>query len=167
MILLRSGQTDRHPTRSVTDPDFSPYFVPLPIAMMSANLFTELFPFSFSVNPLVVSGATLWALALYLAFSPVSDWVMRQLTRWFNFAERALYLSQEEFEKTRVGRESQNAFWASLFSIVPFIALGTLIHYGVNFGLGDSWSISLGLLCAVGSGVYELGRRDSQASDSD
>ncbi|NEQ45097.1 MAG: hypothetical protein F6K00_16665 [Leptolyngbya sp. SIOISBB] len=130
-------------------------------------MFTELFPFSFSVNPMAVSGATLWALALYLAFSPVSDWVTLQLTRWFNFAERSLYLSQEEFEKTRVGRESQNAFWASMFSVLPFIALGTLVHYGVIWGLGGSWSISLGLLGAVGSGVYELGRRDSQASDSD
>ncbi|MEM6714888.1 MAG: hypothetical protein AAF827_21115 [Cyanobacteria bacterium P01_D01_bin.6] len=130
-------------------------------------MFTELFPFSFSLNPLAVSGATLWALALYLAFSPVSDWVTWQLTRWFNFAERSLYLSQEEFEKTRIGRESQNAFWASMFSVLPFILLGTLIHYGVIWGLGGSWSISLGLLFAVGSGVYELGRRDSQASDAD
>ncbi len=130
-------------------------------------MFTELFPFSFSVNPTAVSGATLWALALYLAFSPVSDWVTLQLTRWFNFAERSLYISQEEFEKTRVGRESQNAFWASMFSVLPFIVMGTLIHYGVIWGLGGSWSISLGLLGAVGSGIYELGRRDSQASDAD
>ncbi|RZM82269.1 hypothetical protein [Leptolyngbya iicbica] len=130
-------------------------------------MFTELFPFSFSVDPLAVSGATLWALSLYLAFSPVSDWVTLQLTRWFNFAERSLYLSEEEFEKTRAGRESQNAFWASMFSVLPFIALGTVIHYGVIWGLGGSWSVSLGLLCAVGSGVYELGRRDSQASDPD
>jgi len=130
-------------------------------------MFTELFPFSFSVDPLAVSGATLWALSLYLAFSPVSDWVTLQLTRWFNFAERSLYLSEEEFEKTRTGRESQNAFWASMFSVLPFVALGTVIHYGVIWGLGGSWSVSLGVLCAVGSGVYELGRRDSQASDSD
>jgi hypothetical protein len=134
---------------------------------MSAIMFTDLFPFALKIEPLAVSGATLWALALYLAFSPLSDWVTWQLTRWFNFAERSLYWSQEEFDKTRVGRESQNAFWASMFSVVPFIVCGTLIHWGVNFGLGGSWSISLGLLCAVGSGVYELGRRDSQASDSD
>ncbi|MEM1308872.1 MAG: hypothetical protein AAF892_15185 [Cyanobacteria bacterium P01_D01_bin.71] len=130
-------------------------------------MLTELFPFAFSIDPLAVSGATLWALALYLAFAPLSDWVMLQLMRWFNFAERSLYLSQEEFERTRAGRESQNAFWASMFSILPFIALGTLIHYGVIWGLGGSWSVSLGLLFAVGSGVYELGRRDSQASNSD
>lgn len=128
-------------------------------------MLTDIFPFSISLDPMTVSGATLWALALYLAFSPLSDWVTHQLTRWFNFAERSLYLSQEEFERTREGRESQNEFWASMFSVVPFIAVGTLIHYGVILGLGGSWSISLGLLCAVGSGVYELGRRDSQTSD--
>lgn len=130
-------------------------------------MFTELFPFSLSINPGAVAGATLWALALYLAFSPVSDWVTEQLARWFNFAERSLYLSQEEFERTRSGRESQNAFWASMFSVIPFIAVGTLIHYGIIWGLGGSWSVSLGILFAVGSGVYELGRRDSQASDSE
>ena len=129
--------------------------------------FTDLFPFSFSIDPMAVSGGLLWALALDLAFSPLSDWVIEQLTRWFNFAERSLYISQEEFEKTRQGRESQNAFWASMFSVLPFIVLGTLIHYGVIWGLGGSWSISLGLLFAVGSGVYELGRRDSQPSDSE
>ena len=129
-------------------------------------MFTDLFPFSFSIDRTAIAGATLWALALYLAFSPLSDWVTEQLTRWFNFAERSLYLSEKEFERTRKGRESQNAFWASMFSVIPFIGAGTLLNYGVKLGLGPSWSISLGLIFAVGSGIYELGRRDSQASDS-
>ena len=129
------------------------------------HMFTELFPFSVAVDRVAISGATLWALALYLAFSPFSSWVTDQILRWFNFAERSLYISQEEFEKTRRGRESQNAFWASMFSVVPFIVVGTLIHYGIKIGLGgNSWSISLGVLFAVGSAVYELGRRDSQTS---
>jgi hypothetical protein len=131
------------------------------------KMLTELFPFSFSVNSVTVAGATLWALALYLAFSPLSHWITDQLTRWFNFAERSLYLSQEEFEKTRKGRESQNAFWASMFSVVPFIAVGTLIHYAIKLGLGNSWSISFGVIFAVGSAIYELGRRDSETSRSD
>lgn len=132
------------------------------------RIFTELFPFSFSVDRVAVAGATLWALALYLAFSPLSGWVTDQLMRWFNFAERSLYLSQEEFEKTRKGREAQNAFWASMFSVVPFVGVGTLLHYGVKLSLGgNSWSISLGLMFAVGSAVYELGRRDSETSRSE
>lgn len=129
-------------------------------------MLTDLFPFDFSFDRTAVTGVTLWALALYLAFSPVSDWVTEQLTRWFNFAERSLYLSQEEFERTRKGRESQNAFWASMFSVIPFLGVATLVHYGVKLGLGLSWSISLGLIFAVGSGIYELGRRNSQESDS-
>jgi hypothetical protein len=132
------------------------------------HMFQEIFPFSLAIDRTAVAGATLWALALYLAFSPLSNWVMEQLMRWFNFAERSLYLSQAEFEKTRQGRESQNAFWASMFSVIPFVAIGTLIHYGVKLGLGDnSWSISLGVLFAVSSAVYELGRRNSQTSEPD
>jgi hypothetical protein len=131
------------------------------------RMFTELFPFTFAINPLAAAGATLWALALYLGFSPLSSWVTDQITRWFNFAERSLYLSQAEFEQTRKGREAQNTFWASMFSIVPFVGVGAVIHYGVKAGLGNSWSISLGILFAVGSAVYELGRRDSETSRSE
>ncbi|MBE7380546.1 MAG: hypothetical protein F6J95_003930 [Leptolyngbya sp. SIO1E4] len=129
-------------------------------------MLTELFPFAFTIDRTAIAGAALWALALYLAFSPLSAWITEQINRWFNFAERSLYFSDKEFERTRKGRESQNAFWASIFSIVPFICVGTLLHYGVKLGLGSSWSISLGLIFAIGSGIYELGRRDSQASDS-
>lgn len=129
-------------------------------------MFSDLFPFALTIDRTAIAGATLWALALYLAFSPLSDWVTEQLERWFNFAERSLYLSEKEFERTRKGRESQNAFWASIFSIIPFIGVGTLLHYGIRLGLGPSWSTSLGLIAAIGSGVYELGRRDSKASDS-
>ncbi len=128
-------------------------------------MLTDLFPFTFTLDRGAAAGATLWALALYLAFSPVSDWVMEQLTRWFNFAERSLYLSEKEYEATRKGRESQNAFWASMFSVIPFILVGIGCHYGVELGLGPGWSISLGLIAAIGSGVYELGRRDSQPFD--
>ncbi|NER80810.1 MAG: hypothetical protein F6K42_14815 [Leptolyngbya sp. SIO1D8] len=129
-------------------------------------MLTDLFPFTFSLDSVAIAGATLWALALYLAFSTLSSWVTEQINRWFNFAERSLYLSEQEFERTRKGRESQNAFWASMFSVIPFIAVGALLHYGIKFGLGQSWSISLGLISAIGSGVYELGRRHSEASDS-
>jgi hypothetical protein len=128
-------------------------------------MLTELLPFSIALDSTEIVGATLWALALYLAFSPLGGWVTEQLNRWFNFAERSLYISQQEFERTRKGRESQNAFLASLLSIIPFLIVGTLLHYGVELGLGQSWSISLGLIAAMGSGIYELGRRDSQASD--
>jgi hypothetical protein len=88
---------------------------------------------------------------------------MAQLNRWFNFAERSLYTSQSEFEKTRKARESQNAFYASLFSIVPFLVVGALCNWGVEISLGGSWAISTGILACMGCGIYELGRRDGQS----
>ena len=126
-------------------------------------MLTEILPFRLDIDTVAIAGAALWSLALYLGLSPVSQWVMEQLNRWFNFAERSLYTSAEEFERTRRGREAQNAFYASLFSIVPFLGVGALCNYGVELGLGRSWAISIGLLVCVGCGVYELGRRDGQS----
>ncbi|AUS98945.1 hypothetical protein CLI64_00180 [Nostoc sp. CENA543] len=126
-------------------------------------MLTEILPFSFEIDTVAIAGASLWSLALYLGFSPVSEWVMEQLGRWFNFAERSLYTSEKEFEKTRKARESQNAFYASLFSIVPFLVIGALCNWGVEISLGRSWAISMGILACMGSGIYELGRRDGQS----
>ena len=128
--------------------------------MTMSDLFP--FPFRLAVDTTAIAGAGLWSLALYLGFSPISEWVTEQLNRWFNFAERSLYTSQTEFERTRKGRESQNAFFASLFSIVPFFIVGGLCNWGVEVGLGRSWAISVGMLACVACGIYELGRRDGQ-----
>lgn len=125
-------------------------------------MLTDIFPFSFKLDTLAFAGTSLWSLALYLAFSPLSEWVTVQLQRWFNFAERSLYISKSEFEKTRPAREAQNSFYASLFSIVPFLIAGTLCHWGVGISLSPGWSISTGLLTCIGAGVYELGRRDGE-----
>ncbi len=121
-------------------------------------------PFGLDFDAVGIAGTSLWSLALYLGFSPVSEWVIEQLHRWFNFAERSLYTSKSEFEKTRQARESQNAFYASLFSIVPFLAIGTLCNWLVELSLGRSWAISMGILACIGCGVYELGRRDGRSS---
>ncbi|MDF5721402.1 MAG: hypothetical protein PUP91_13170 [Rhizonema sp. PD37] len=127
-------------------------------------MLTEMLPFQFDLDPIAIAGVSLWSLALYLGFSPVGEWVIEQLNRWFNFAERSLYVNKSEFEKTRNARESQNAFYASLFSILPFLAVGALCNWGVEVGLGRSWSISMGILACMGCGVYELGRRDGKSS---
>ncbi|NJK36492.1 MAG: hypothetical protein HC825_05635 [Oscillatoriales cyanobacterium RM1_1_9] len=121
--------------------------------------------FSFTLNPTTIAGAALWSLALYWGFSPASEWVMAQLTRWFNFAERSLYTSQEEFERTRSARESQNAFYASLFSIVPFLLIGTGCNWLVELELGRNWAISMGMIACISCGVYELGRQDGRQGD--
>ena len=128
-------------------------------------MLTDILPFQFELDTVAIAGTSLWSLALYLAFSPVSEWVIHQLNRWFNFAERSLYMSQTEFEKTRIARESQNAFYASLFSIVPFLIFGGLCNWGIELSLDRSWSISMGILACMGSGVYELGRRDGKSSE--
>lgn len=128
-------------------------------------MLSEIFPFEFALDASVIAGASLWSLALYLSFPSIGEWVMQQLNRWFNFAEQSLYTSKLEFERTRLGREAQNAFYASIFSIVPFLVMGGLCNYGVEISLGRSWAISMGLLACMGCGVYELGRRDGQDED--
>jgi hypothetical protein len=121
----------------------------------------EIFPFEFVIQPAQIAGTALWSLACYWLLAPLNDWLMLKLQQWFNFAERSLYTSEQEFERTRVGRESQNAFFASMLSIIPFFMLGGLLHYLVEISLGGSWPISLGLLGCVIGGIYELGRQQS------
>ena len=126
-------------------------------------MFEEIFPFRIALDATTIAGAGLWTLALYLGFSPLSEWVILQLTRWFNFAERSLYTSEKEFNRTKKAREAQNAFYASLFSVVPFFVMGSLCNYGVEWALDRSWAISVGMIACIGCGVYELGRRDAES----
>jgi hypothetical protein len=128
-------------------------------------MWSELLPFSFDFDTTLIAGMTLWSLALYLGFFPLGEWLMEQLSRWFNFADGSLYTSKQEFERTRKGRESQNAFYASILSTVPFLIVGGLLDYGMELSLGRSWAISLGILACIGCGIYELGRRDGQKGE--
>lgn len=125
----------------------------------------DLFPFEIHLSAVAIAGTGLWSLSLYLGFTTFSEWVTHQLNRWFNFAERSLYVSADEFERTRKGREAQNAFYAALFSIVPFLIVGALCNYLVELTLGRGWAISVGMLACIGCGIYELGRRDGQGSE--
>jgi hypothetical protein len=128
-------------------------------------MLNQMLPFPLPIDPAAIAGTTLWALALYLGLSPLAHWVMEQFNRWLNFAERSLYTSDKEFERTRRARENQNAFLASLMSVVPFLILGGLSNFLVAISLGGSWAISTGMIACIGCGVYELGRRAGQASD--
>ncbi len=127
-------------------------------------MLSEFLPFRFEVSAIAIAGTSLWALALYLGFSRLNQWVMEQFNRWFNFAERFLYTSVEEFERTRQAREAQNAFYASIFSILPFLIMGGLCNYGVELSLGRSWAISMGIMACISGGVYELGRRGGESN---
>ena len=114
------------------------------------------------INTTTIAGAALWSLALYLGFSPASEWITEQLNRWLNFVERSLYFSEQDFEETRPVREAVNGLYASALSIIPFLALGLGLNYGVEIGLGRSWAVSMGILACISCGVYELGRRDGE-----
>ncbi|MGB7415735.1 MAG: hypothetical protein WA902_16130 [Thermosynechococcaceae cyanobacterium] len=126
-------------------------------------MLTQFFPFQFEISSVAIATSTVWAAALYVGFSPVSEWIAGQISRWFGFAERSLYLSTEEYERTRKGREAQNDFWASIFSIIPFLVLGAICDLACVKGLGNqSWGLSLGLIALMGCAVYDLGRRDGE-----
>jgi hypothetical protein len=123
----------------------------------------DLLPFQFKIDLTPLAGIGLWALALYLGFSPVSEWVMVKLENWMNLAERSLYTSTQEYERSRKASESLNALLASLLSIIPFLIVGGFCNWGVEVSLGRSWTISMGIISCIGCGVYELGRRDGQS----
>ena len=115
-----------------------------------------------------VAGIFLWCLALYIGLESLREAIIDGLDRWFNFAERSLYFSQKEFERTREARESQNAFFASLMSVIPFLLAGWFCNWLVTVAFGDgSWSISIGILVVISCAVYDLGRKDSRSDDSD
>lgn len=118
----------------------------------------DFFPFLFPINTTAIAGSCLWSLVFYISLTSVKDWITEQLSRWFNFAERSLYTSVEEYEETRPVRESQNAFYASVMSIIPFLVLGGVFNWGIDLSLGLSWSISLGIMTCTLCGVYALGK---------
>jgi hypothetical protein len=124
-------------------------------------MLNEFLPFTIKINTAAIAGVCLWTLALYLSLSGLKDWITLQLERWFNFAE-TLYITPEELKEPRVARESQNAFYASVFSIIPFFALGLIGNWLIEISLGGSWAVSMGILACMGSGIYELGRRDGE-----
>lgn len=125
-------------------------------------ILNELFPFRIEIDTALIAGASLWSLALYLGLASWREWFEEMFDRWFNFAERSMYLSEEEFERTRPARESQNAFYASIFAIFPFLLLGFFCDYGLEFSLDQSWAISMGILGCFCCGIFELGRRNQQ-----
>ena len=106
------------------------------------------------VDPVWLSGSFLWALALYLMFSPLAVKLVgaleQQANGWLASAKRDMSGPAE--------------LYASVMSIVPFILAGTLCNYLLDISLGPSWTLSFGIITCIGSGVYELGRRDGQAN---
>lgn len=106
------------------------------------------------VNPVWISGIFLWALALYLMFSPLAtrlvDVLEKQAMGWFKGKKEPMTGAAE--------------LYGSVMSIVPFVLGGVLCNYLLDISMGPSWTISFGIITCIGSGVYELGRRDGQAN---
>ncbi len=123
----------------------------------------SILPFEFKIDTVMIASSCIWSLALYLGFAPLREWIMEQLQRWFNFADGLMYMDLEEFKKQEKAIKSQNAFYASIFSIIPFLVIGGLLNWGVQIGLGRSWTFSFGLLLCIACAVYELGRRDTMS----
>lgn len=108
-----------------------------------------------TLDPAWISGIFLWALALYLMFSPLALRLVgaleQQAMGWLDSAGQTD--SSEPAE-----------LYASVVSIVPFVLAGGLCNYLLDIGLGHSWTLSFGIIACMGSGVYELGRRDGEAN---
>ncbi|MEN9217101.1 MAG: hypothetical protein Q6K90_07245 [Gloeomargarita sp. HHBFW_bins_162] len=92
-------------------------------------------------NAGTVAGVCLWAIAFYWGLSP-------QVEKLYDFLEQRL-----------------PEVLASLVGILPWVGLGIGCEYLCDWSLGKSWGVSLGLLAAVGAGVYELGRRSGRSGD--
>lgn len=106
-------------------------------------------------EPVWISGVFLWALALYLMFSPLALRLVgvleHQVISWLESSNRQNLSGPAELT-------------AAVMSIVPFVLTGGICNYLLDISLGQSWTLSFGIIACMGSGIYELGRRDGQAN---
>ncbi|MEL6494805.1 MAG: hypothetical protein AAFQ41_06735 [Cyanobacteria bacterium J06623_7] len=128
----------------------------------------NIIPFSFEIDSLSLAGSCIWSLALYIGLDSSKVWISDRLEQWFNFAEGWMYTSSEEFEETRPAREAQNAFYASVFSIIPFLIAGAVANWitNISFG-GTSWAIALGLMSCALCGLFALANQDYNDDDDE
>lgn len=126
----------------------------------------DLIAFAFELDTVNLASSCIWSLALYIGLDSTKNWIGNQLERWFNFAEGWLYTSVEEFEESRPVRESQNAFYASVLSIVPFLLAGFFTNWAIEWSFGgSSWSIALGLMTCAICGLFALANQDYNSEE--
>lgn len=126
-----------------------------PNARAAQGFHLKTFIYLMIVDPAWISGIFLWALALYLMFSPLVARLVAALER----QAMGLLASRSQTTQTNLAE-----LYASIVSILPFVLAGGLCNYLLDLGLGHSWTLSFGIIACMGSGVYELGRRDGQAN---
>ncbi|MEB3313935.1 MAG: hypothetical protein VKL98_07300 [Cyanobacteriota bacterium] len=113
-----------------------------------------------ALSPGAVAGTALWAITGYLVLSSrvpsLMEWIYARLSP----------TTQLGSEPTPGAPPDHGLFslLAALLSVVPFVGLGALTQFGLTLSLGGSWGVSLGVITAMVCGIYELGRRDSEAS---
>ena len=107
------------------------------------------------IDPLIVTGISLWALTLYLTLARLRQ---RTVEALLQISIRTPSPSNADSEKVRLAREERGEFLASLLSIVPFLVGGGLCYYSFVWSLGQSWAISFGIMGVILSGIYELAR---------
>lgn len=128
----------------------------------------DLIAFTLELDTVNLAGGCIWSLALYIGLDSTKNWISHQLEKWFNFAEGWLYTSVEEFEASRPARESQNAFYASILSIVPFLLAGALTNWAIDWSFGgSSWAIALGLMTCAICGLFALASQDYDRDEED
>lgn len=121
----------------------------------------NIIPFAFEIDTVNLASSCIWSLALYIGLDSTKNWISNQLERWFNFAEGWLYTSSEELEATRVAREAQNAFYASILSIIPFLIAGILTNWLINISFGgSSWAIALGVMTCSLCSLFALANQN-------
>jgi hypothetical protein len=128
-------------------------------------MYIDLGPFAFEIEPGAIAGAALWALGLYLGFSPLAGALTDRVSAWMGRVDRSLYATQKEYDETRKAREAQNVFYSSLLSVLPFLVVGTLLSVGVEWGLGEDWVVSGGIFLTLICGVYDLDRRNRESEE--
>ncbi|MFZ4640946.1 MAG: hypothetical protein ACOYMP_11180 [Nodosilinea sp.] len=112
------------------------------------------------LQPGAVAGTALWAITAYLACYP-------RVQRYTDWIYRRLGPSLQDQAPESAADQSPGAAWsglASLLSVIPLVLLGALTQYGLTLTLGGSWGVSLGVIASMACGIYELGRRDGEAS---
>ncbi len=80
----------------------------------------DFLPFTINISPAFIAGSCLWSLALYLGLAGVRNWFIEIFYRWFNFAERFLYTSLEEFKKLASPENPKMLFMPLSLVLFPF-----------------------------------------------
>lgn len=118
------------------------------------------------ITPTLISGISLWALAIYLCGWQLNDRLVDRLSLWLNDTDRHLY-SAEMLQRRPAGWEERNQLFASVLSVFPAILAAIGMYLLLSSSLGNGWAIAFGALVGIGAGVYQLGRLDATNSGTD